>query len=189
LLAEQGQIHFILAFLCLHSGSLDKALETQQKELNEQFPAFRQISRMDVAQGRYLARMTTQKSLTRLLGLVTSATVIVIALTGLQEVNARRCEIGIMIAMGVSHGFIIGLHLVRTLTLALLAALAGFLLGSTLAVQLTAPFLVVNTQPITILWQQFPAVACLTVAVAIVAEIAPTLKLLSLDPNTILAEQ
>jgi ABC-type antimicrobial peptide transport system permease subunit len=65
----------------------------------------------------------------------------------------------------------------------------GFLLGSFLAVRLTEPFMVVNTAPVTILWTQLPTAVALTCAVAIVAETLPMLKLLSLDPNTILAEQ
>ena len=144
---------------------------------------------MDIAQGRYLARITTRKSLYYLLGIVAAATVVVITVTGLQEVGDRRHETGIMIAMGVSHTYIVCLYLVKTLVLALTSAVAGFLLGSALAVHFTAPFLIVNTRPVAILWQQLPVVAGLTCAVAIVAEMIPIVKLLSLDPNTILAEQ
>ena len=60
---------------------------------------------------------------------------------------------------------------------------------SALAVHLTEPFLVVNTRPVAILWEQLPAAVGLTCAVAVVAEIVPIVKLLSLDPNTILTEQ
>ena len=120
---------------------------------------------MDIAQGRHLARLTTSKSLHYLLAIVAAATVIVVAVTGLQEVHDRRHETGIMIAMGVSHTYVVALYLVKTLALALAASVAGFLLGSLLAVQFTTPFLVVNTRPVTFLWTQFPAVAALTCAV------------------------
>ena len=189
LLGKGGQINFILAFLCLHGGSLDDGLKLQEERLAEAFPGFRQVSRMDIAQGRHLARMTTRKSLYYLLGIAAAATVVVIAVTGLQEVSARRHETGIMIAMGVSHTYIISLYLVKTVALALTSSVVGFFLGSALAVHFTAPFLVVNTNPVTILWQQLPVVAALTCAVAVVAEIVPIIKLLTLDPNTILAEQ
>ena len=189
LLGKEGQSNFILAFLCLHAGSLDRALKLQEQKLAEEFPDFRQISRMDIAQGRYLARITTRKSLYYLLGIVAAATVVVIAVTGLQEVSDRRHETGIMIAIGASHTYIVCLYLVKTLALALTSAVAGFLLGSALAVHFTAPFLVVNTRQVAILWQQLPVAAGLTCAVAIVAEMIPIMKLLSLDPNTILAEQ
>lgn len=189
LLGKEGQINFILAFLCLHGGSLDDALRLQEQRLADMFPGFRQISRMDIAQGRHIARITTRKSLHYLLGIVAAATVIIIAMTGLQEVNDRRHETGIMISMGVSHAYIVSLYVVKTLVLALTASVVGFLLGSALAVQFTAPFLIVNTKPVTVLWDQLPAAAALTCAVALAAEIIPIIRLLCLDPNTILAEQ
>ncbi len=189
IVGEPGQIHYILAFLCLHAGSLERSLELQESTLADTCPDLRQISRMDVAQGRYLARLTTQKSLYYLLGIVAVATIIVVAVTGLQEVNDRRHETGIMIAMGVSQLYIVSLYLVKTLLLAVGASIIGFLLGSALAVRLTETFLVVNTAPVTILWTQLPSVIGLTCLVAALAETLPVLKLLSLDPNTILAEQ
>lgn len=189
LLGKEGRISFILAFLCLHGGSLERALKLQEQRLAEKFPGFRQISRMDIAQGRHLARVTTQKSLYYLLAIVSAATIVVIAVTGLQEVADRKQETGIMIAMGVSHAYLVSLYLVKTLALALTAAVLGFYLGSVLAVQLSAPYLVVNTEPVAILWQELPATAGLTCVVAVAAEAIPVIRLLFLDPNTILAEQ
>jgi putative ABC transport system permease protein len=189
LLAKEGQINYILAFLCLHGGSLERALKKQEGKLAKLFPDFRQISRMDIVKGRHLARVTTRKFLYYLLGIVAAVTVMVIAMSGLQEVAERKHETGIMIAMGVSHTYIVCLYLVKTLALALAASIVGFLLGSALAVHFTAPFLVVNTKPVAILWQQLPAVVMLTCTVAAIAEIAPVVNLLRLDPNTILAEQ
>jgi ABC-type antimicrobial peptide transport system permease subunit len=144
---------------------------------------------MDIAQGRHLARMTTSKSLDYLLVIVAVATVVVIAVTGLQEVNDRRHESGIMIAMGVSQIYIVALYLAKTLILAVAASVAGFLLGSYLAVRLTEPFLVVNTARVAVLWEHLPIAIGLTSVVALVAELLPVFRLLSLDPNTILAEQ
>lgn len=189
LLGKPGQINFILAFLCLHAGSLDESLASQENQLSRLFPGYRQISRMDIAQGRYLARMTTQKSLYYLLAVVAVVTVMVIAVTGLQEVHDRRHETGILVAMGVSHYYLTGLYLVKILVLATVASLVGFVLGSGLAIELTTPFLVVNTKSVTVVWSHFPAVAALTCAVAIVAEMIPVAKLLTLDPNTILTEE
>ena len=189
MLGKAGEIHFILAFLCLHSGSLEEALERQEKMVADACPGFRQVSRMDVALGRHLARLTTEKSLDYLLWLVAAATVVVVSVTGLQEVNDRRHETGIMIAMGIAQTYIVGLHLIKTLLLAVGASVVGFLLGSLLAVRLTETFLVVNTAPVTILWSQLPSIIGLTCLVAVLAEMLPVAKLLSLDPNTILSEQ
>ena len=188
MLEQEGRISFILAFLCLHGGSLDQSMNLQEQKLAEMFPEFRQISRMDIAQGRYLARKTTQEYLYYLLGIVGAVTVVVIAVTGLQEVGDRRHETGILIAMGVSHMYVVCLYLVKTLALALTASLVGFLLGSALAVHFTTPVFVVNTRSVSILWEQLPSVIGLTCAVAVLAEVAPIIKLLRLDPNTILVE-
>jgi predicted lysophospholipase L1 biosynthesis ABC-type transport system permease subunit len=189
MLRKPRQIHFIRAFLCLHAGSLDRAARLQEQKLATLFPEFRQISRADIAEARYLARMTTQRSLHYLLGIVAMATVVVVAATGLQEVGDRRYETGIMIAMGVSHSYLVCLYLVKTLVLAWTASVFGFLLGSALAVHFTTPFLVVNTKPVTLLWHQLPVAMGLTCAVAISAELIPMIRLVRLDPNTILAEQ
>jgi putative ABC transport system permease protein len=189
ILGKPDQIHFILAFLCLEAGSLERSLEVQERMLADACPKVRQISRMDVAQGRYLARLTTQKSLHYLLAIVAAATIIVVAVTGLQEVNDRRYETGIMIAMGVSQAYIVCLYLIKTLLLAVGASIIGFLLGSLLAVRLTETFLVVNTAPVAIVWTQLPPVIGLTCLVAAIAETLPVLKLLSLDPSTVLSEQ
>jgi ABC-type lipoprotein release transport system permease subunit len=189
LIGAAGQINYILAFLCLHLGTLEESLEGQQAELAARFPGFRQVSRMDVAQGRSLARTTTQKSLYYLLALVAVVTVIVIAVAGLQEVHDRRHETGILLAMGVSQFYLVGLYLTKILAIAALAAVAGFLLGSMLAVQLTSSFLVVQTRAVAFVWSHLPVAMMLTATVALVAQILPIAKLLTLDPNAILTEQ
>ncbi|OHB77929.1 MAG: hypothetical protein A2W31_16410 [Planctomycetes bacterium RBG_16_64_10] len=189
MLGKPRQIHFILAFLCLHGGSLDRAAGLQEQKLAQLFPDFRQISRADIAQGRYLARLTTQRSLYYLLAIVATATVVIVAVTGLQEVSDRRHETGIMIAMGVSHSYLVCLYIAKTLVLALTASVLGFLLGSALAVRFTAPFLVVHTEPVTTIWQHLPVAIGLTCAVAVAAELIPIIRLVRLDPNAILAEQ
>jgi ABC-type antimicrobial peptide transport system permease subunit len=178
-----------LSFLCLHAGSLEQSLQHQEKQLAEQFPDFRQISRMDIAQGRYLARRSTKKSLYYLAFLVSAITVIIIAVTGVQEVNDRRQETGILIALGVPTWSLIGLYLSKILLMAVLASVFGFLLGSQLAVIWTQDFLIVNTRPITFLWEQLPGVMAVACSVAVLAELLPVVKLLSLDPTTILVQE
>ena len=107
----------------------------------------------------------------------------------LQEVHDRRHETGILLAMGVSHFYLVGLYLVKILAIAALAAIAGFLLGSTLAVQLTSSFLVVQTRAVEFVWSHLPVAMMMTATVALVAQILPIAKLLTLDPNAILTEQ
>jgi len=189
LLGKEGKINLVLAFLCMHRGSLDTVLDYQNGHLAKRFPELKQIARMDIAQGRYLARMTTQRSLHYLLGIVLVVTVLIVAISGLQEVGERKRELGIMISMGTGYSYIVSLYLAKMLVIALLASLVGFSVGSHLAVHFTTPFLVVNTRPVAIVWRQLPAIMGLTCLVAVAAEMIPMLKLVRLDPNAILIEE
>ena len=190
LLGAEGRINLILAFECLHGGgSLADIAERQRRNLARVVPGIIQISKSDIAKGRFMARLTTQRYLYYLLGIVLCITVVVIAGTGLQEVSERRQETGIMVSMGTGHTYIIGLYLAKILAVALAASASGFLIGSWLSVWLTRPFLVFSTKPVTIIWQQLPGVILLACAVAVIAEIIPMIKLVRTDPSTILMEE
>ena len=54
---------------------------------------------------------------------------------------------------------------------------------------LLSPVLTVNTESIKILWEQLPLVMVLTCLTAVLAEIVPMIKLVRMDPNTILIEE
>jgi len=190
LLGREGRINMILAFECLHGGGTLSDVEARQRRnLAKILPGFKQITKTDISRGRFMARLTTQRYLYYLLGLVLCITVVVIAITGLQEVSERRQEAGIMVAMGTSYLYIVGLYVVKILLVALLASAAGFLAGSGLSVWLTRPFLVFQTQPVSIVWGHLPKVMLLTCIVAVVAEIIPMIKLVRMDPSAILTEE
>ncbi len=189
ILGLSGKINCILAFECLHiGGSLEQIEAYQRERLARVMPDFKQITKMDIARGRWLARMTTSRYLYYLLGLVFLITVIIIIITGLQEVTERRQEFGIMISMGADMPYIAGLYIVKLGIISLLASAAGFIAGSMLSVVLTSPFLVFNTRPVSIVWSQLPQVMLITCAVAVAAEIIPMIKLMRFDPNEIINE-
>ncbi len=190
LLDADGKISQILAFECLHGGGTLADIEKRQRRnLAGIVPDFKQITKTDISKGRFMARLTTQRYLYYLLGIVLCITIVVISGTGVQEVSERKREMGIMISMGTGYSYIIGLYLAKILLVALAASATGFLIGSHLSVWLTRPFLVYQTQPVTVIWQQLPSVALLTCAVAVVAEIVPMVKLIRMDPNSILMEE
>ena len=189
LLNRSGQINAILSFLCLHGTSQGGVSRYQQQKMEEFFPDYQIVTQLRIAQGRYLARMTTNRYLFYLLAIVFWITVIVIAMTGFQEVSERRREVGILLAMGARYPYIAGLYIVKLLILAVAAASAGFLIGSMLSQELLSPILTSNTRPITFIWDQCPKVlglACLAVAIAAVL---PIVKLVRVDPNVILTEE
>jgi len=190
LLGCGGRINAILAFQCLsHGETLEEVEEYQQRTLSKAQPGFTSISRQSIAEGRYQARKTTQESLHYLLALVFTITIIVIAVTGLQEVSERRHEIGVYAALGAGYPYIISLFLSKILALAVFSSVVGFALGSRLAVSLNSSFLVVKTRSVQTFWGDLPSVMGLACCVALFAMIPPILQLLRLDPNEILTEE
>ena len=189
LLQRKGEVNAILAFLCMQGKSLEGVLAGQRKAFDELFPDFRVIPKTDILVGRYLARMTTNRYLQYLLLLVLGITVLLIVVTGLQEVAERRHEIGILLAMGAGYAYIILLYVVKILAVALVSSLAGFLIGSLLSRQLLAPVLISNTRPVTILWSQLPGTVAMTCLVALAAGVIPLMKLVRMNPNVVLTEE
>ena len=189
LLGRAGQINAIWAFLCQHGTSLRGVSRRQQEEFARLFPDYRVITKTPIARGRYLARMTTQRYLSYLLAIVLCITMVIIAVTGLQEVSERRQEVGILLAMGANYAYVVGLYLVKLLAIALAAAAAGFLIGSYLSGWLLSPVLVAETRPVAVVWGQLPQVAALTCLVALLAEAMPMIQLVRMDPNAILVQE
>lgn len=184
-----GQINVILSFACLHVGDLQATEAYQKKELPKIVAGFKQITQTDIFQGRYLARMTTQESLYSILTISTAVVVLLIVVTGFQEVSERRKELGILVSMGTNYVYIAGLYFVKIIVLALAASMAGFYLGSTVSIWFNEPLLVVNTAPVRILWEQLPNVIYTTCAIAAIAELIPIIRLLRLDPAAALIEE
>jgi hypothetical protein len=188
-LGRPGQINVIRSFLCMHRGTLPDVERYHRAKLAELFPGYQAVTQRKIAVGRDLARRTTSGYLYYLLALVFGITVIIIAVTGLQEVSERRQEVGILLAMGVGYARIIGLYVAKLLIIALVAALTGFLVGSALSREFLSPVLVTHTRPVTVLWGDFPRIALLTCLVVVLASAIPMVKLLRLDPNVILTEE
>lgn len=184
------EINVIWTFECLHHGGpLEEIERLHGQMLEEAQPGFKHVSIMPIARGRYLARETTANTLYCVLGIVLAATILIIAITGMQEVTERRREVGILVAMGAGLPYVAALFLVKILALAAAAAVTGFIIGSELAVRMTTPFLVTQTRAVRILWDDLPSVVALSIAVALVAMLLPMFQLLRMDPNSTLTEE
>lgn len=190
LLGLGQEINVIWAFQCLHHGGPLQEIERLHAEmLAKALPGFRHISIMPIARGRYLARETTSRTLYYVLAIVLAATILIIAIAGMQEVTERRREVGILVALGAGLPYVVGLYLVKIVALAAAAAVTGFIVGSELAVRMTASFLVTQTRAVRIVWEDLPSVTALSVMVALVAMLLPMLQLLRIDPNKTLVEE
>jgi len=188
-LRKPGRINVIWAFLCMHRGSLSQVMHRQRELMAKLFPDLQVVAKTRIARGRDMARRTTSGYLRYLLALVLGITVVIIALTGLQEVSERRREIGILLAMGTTYAYIVSLYVAKLFVVALLASVTGFLVGSCLSRGLLSSMLVTHTQPVTVIWSQLPVVTLLTCLVAVLAASVPMAKLVRLDPNAILTEE
>ena len=189
ILDKPGVINGIVAFECLSAGSLEQSERYQSVELGKILPGYQHITKMNIAKGRFLGRVTTSSFLASLLIVLLIVTVLVIVIVGLQEVAERKTEIGIMISMGASYRFVAGLFLAKIILLAIVGASLGFVTGGYLSVWLTSPALIFNTEPIAIQWDNLPKVLVMAGLIAAVAETIPIAKLLRLDPGAILMEE
>ncbi len=189
LFEKPGQINATLAFACLHVGNQEETEAFQKRELAKLAPGFKQITKTDIFQGRYLARLTTRESLKYLFFIVLGVVVLLITITGFQEVTERRRELGILVSMGASYFYILALYFAKILVLALIASVAGFLIGSYLSISLNAPLLIVNTSHVRILWKHLPNTIYITCAIVLIAELLPIVKLVRMDPASTLIEE
>ncbi len=189
LIGVEGKIHYILGFLCQHARNVNKTLELEKIKLEQTLPNIRLIVRQDLLQGRYLARMTTHETLYHLLLIAGSVTLLIIIISGLQEITERKREAGILTAMGAGMGYLASLYFIKIAILAFFASITGFTIGSKLAVAWSSSYLVTQTIQITTQWQQLPEIVAKTVAIALVAQCIPLIKLIKEDPSAILVEE
>lgn len=147
------------------------------------------IAKNRLIQGRALARRTTDLTLYYLLALILAVTIMIIIISGAQEVAERRQETGILASMGAGFRFIISLYLIKIGVLAVLASLAGFVLGSALAVHWTSGFLITETMDVAFQWTALPFISFVTITVALLAESVPLISLVRSDPSDILMEE
>jgi len=190
LVGKPGMINAVLSFECLHiGGSLDEIHDYQKLNLTRILPGFKQINIESIARGRYYARRMTNRYQYCLMALVAAITVLIVIITGFQEVNERKYETGILVAQGAAYRYIMGLYLSKTIILAALAAVVGFVAGGVASVMLTTPFLATNTREVTILWENLPPTLALITAVALIAELIPMIRLVRMDPCAIVMEE
>ena len=189
MLKQEGRIHYVLAFLCQHGSDVVKTIKNERAMLKDIAPGMKLITKTGLIQGRALARLTTDRTLYYLLGLILIVTIMIIIISGAQEVAERRKETGILTAMGAGYGYILSLYLIKIGLLALSASVAGFIAGSTLAVYWTSGFLVTETMEVAYQWADLPKICFVTLITALMAESIPLISLVRSDPSRILMEE
>jgi ABC-type lipoprotein release transport system permease subunit len=189
MLDADGRINAIWAFECMRGRSLSGIEAYQRARLEKVAPELRQLTRMDIATGRWLARRTTSRYLRYFLVLLGVVTVALIAISGMQEVAERRREVGVMLSMGAGYGQIVAMLAGKILLLAGLAGVVGFVAGAGLSVWTSRSVLVANTSPPRIVWEDLPGVVALACCVAVASELLAMVRLARLDPCAALVRE
>ena len=190
ILKKPGKINCILSFECLFPGGDMKHIhEYQRTRLEKILPGFKQINLEKIAIARHLSRNMTDSYLYFVSILVTIVMLAVIVINGIQEVEDRKYETGILLAVGAGYCRIIALHCVKMLALALIAGVAGFLLGTYASLWTISPFLITNTKQFAVNWHYFCPTMLIIGATAIIGEIIPVSGILRINPAIILTEQ
>lgn len=188
-LNKPGQANLVLGFLCMSRLSLEEGLIRLEQRIAERHDEWQVLPLRNVLNARALARITTARYLDYLLVSVAAVSVLLMAALGWMEINERKYELAILLAMGAGYPFLFLFFLSKVAVLAIIAALAGFLVGSYASVHWLTPVLVTHTKPVSVLWSDLPGIVGLTLALVGAASIAPLIHLMRLNPTRILAEE
>lgn len=202
LLHLPGQINLIQALEC-NCASIDRLAQIEQEisrvlgsevqviELATQAIA-RARAREDVKAEGQRTLITMQRRATTFLVLLTVAGSLLVGLLALANVRERRNEIGILRALGVSTGHIMGLFLSKAVLMGLAAAGFGYLLGFLAAGRIDQQTAEDGAR---LAWSMLfsrellVAVLLLTPALTTLATWIPAVLAAGQDPATILAQE
>ena len=188
-LGKPGEANVIRGFLCMRGMSVADGLARLNERIAELYPDLQVVPQMNILEPRELARSTTSEYLGYLLLLMALIAVLLMAVVGLMEVDERRYELSIMLAMGANYPMLFVFFLGKLALLAIISAVAGFLLGSLASVHWLTPVLVTQTQPVAIVWADLPGIMLRTLVLVTLAAVAPLIYMTRLEPTKILAEE
>ena len=101
------------------------------------------------------------------------------------NVYERRQEIAILMAMGAKSGFVLRLFLIKALVIGVVGGVAGFFIGTVMAVYLGPLIAGIPALPMPPLLAGAIGVSA---ALTVTASIFPALRATRLDPSTVLQE-
>lgn len=101
------------------------------------------------------------------------------------NVYERRQEIAILMAMGAASGFVLRLFLMKALVIGIVGGVAGFFIGTAMAVYLGPLIAGIPVLPMPSL---LAGAIGISVALTMIASLFPALRATRLDPSTVLQE-
>ncbi len=188
-LGLEGRINEIKAIDCLCLTADENPQAILQSQLQQTLPEARVVMQSSIAEARARQRQMSEKYATFVIAAVLLVVAAWIGTLAIVNVRQRYGEIGLFRALGYGSGRIATLVLGRAVLIGLAAALAGYFLGTWLALT-WAPGIfpvtarAIRSQPILLPWAMLAAPLLAAVASLIPAAIAITQ-----DPADVLRSQ
>ena len=152
ILGMEGQINKIEALGCVcHDGRIKNARNQVQKLFSEL--EVTEIS--SIADARENQRMMMNKYGSFIIPFVVLASLLISGLLFYSNVTARRNEIGLLISIGKSKGYISSMVLLKAFILGFLGSIVGFFLGSLIAQYFGKEIFLFTAASIKPLWNVF----------------------------------
>ncbi|MDP6540844.1 MAG: FtsX-like permease family protein, partial [Planctomycetota bacterium] len=189
MLALPGRVNEVQALEC---GCDDPAVDTLallRRELEEIVPEGRVLRMERIAQARERQRRVAAAHFALVLPWVIIACGVWIACLTALNVRQRQSEIGILRALGRDSGHIASLFVGKAVALGLIGALAGFGLGTALAVALGPSAFPITGGAIATEWRLLAQALVAAPLFAAIAGAGPTVAAVAMDPAACLAER
>lgn len=186
LLLLPGRINEIKALECNCAEPGVDPLAKLRAQLEEVIPEGRVLRLETIARARERQRRMVDEHLALVLPVVLAACAAWIALLAAMNVRERLGEIGILRALGHASATIALLFLGRAILLGLVGALAGFGVGSLIAVRFGTRIFETTGAALTADWSLLPPALLLAPLFAAAASFLPTLFALTRDPAQLL---
>ncbi len=139
-------------------------------------------------------QLTVRMQINGLMRRISIIMLIMMALTGaacianfmFANVDERRMEMGIFMALGADSGWIVRLILIKAVFVGIIGGALGYILGTAGSMALGAKIAGVEVKPVLpyALWS-----ILIAVTVSLIASIVPALRAASLDPSSIMKEE
>jgi len=186
LLGKEGKINAIKAMGCLCYGG---SLATIRDELARALPDTKVTEFRSIALARAEMRKMVERYAMFILPTVLLVCAAWVGVLALMNVRDRRREIGILRALGLGSGRIAALFLGRAVIIGLVGAVAGFFIGSALALRFGPVIFKITSQKIVPIYGLLAWSLVLTPLIAAIAGFLPAMVAVTQDPAQILTEE
>ncbi|HNR32346.1 MAG TPA: ABC transporter permease [Candidatus Hydrogenedentes bacterium] len=188
ILGKEGRINEIQALECLCVNPKVDTLDKLRAELIAIMPEAKVIKMRDIAEARQRQRFTTQSHLAVTLDAAIVGCGLWIAVLALLNVRERRCEIGILRALGYGSARIAALFLGKAALLGALGACIGFAAGTLLSLRVGPGIFQVTAQAIVPMYGLLAQAVVVAPVFAAACSVAPTALAVTQDPAHVLRD-